>query len=31
MRDQLKNAVQNPPRPRLVSRLDDQANDRFGV
>ena len=26
-RDQLKNAVQNAPRPRLVSRLGDQAND----
>ena len=28
-RDQLKNAVQNAPRPRLVSRLGDQANDLF--
>src|SRR5262245_5253563 len=31
MSDSLKNAVQNPSRARLVSRLDDQANDRFGV
>src|SRR5262245_3160521 len=31
MSDSLKNAVQNPSRPRLVSRLGDQANDRFGV
>src|SRR5215475_9827666 len=27
----LKNTIQNPSRPRLVSRLDHQTNDRFGV